>query len=65
VRVITIEEAVTRSGLSHSQLRHLCRTAQIKARRFGRAWAVDVASLDSYTSIAHPRGRRPKKAVRA
>lgn len=56
MREITIEEAKAQSGLSVSHLRSLCRTGLVKARKFGRAWAIADWSLAHYASMPHKTG---------
>ena len=61
MRIITIAEASARSGISPSHLRALCREGQIRAKRFGKSFAINQRSLDVWTAQEHKRGPKPKR----
>ncbi len=47
---ISVKEASEKYGLSDSHIRRLLINGAIKGRKFGNAWAVEIASVDSYMS---------------
>jgi hypothetical protein len=55
---ISVREAAGKYGLTQSQLTKLARAAKIRARKFGRDWILDEASLRMY--MAQPRKTGPK-----
>lgn len=61
MREITVAEAAARFHYSVSHIRSLCASGQVKAKRFGKSWVVNTASLAHYASQRHPPGRVPKE----
>jgi hypothetical protein len=55
---ISVKEAKERYGLSEGRLRQLLRANRLVGRKFGNAWAVSVASLETYRPFPQ---RVPKK----
>lgn len=57
---VSVQEASERSGLSSGHLRRLLIEGKIKGVKFGRTWAVDVVSLETYLATDRKRERKPK-----
>ena len=55
----TLAEAAKESGLSADTLRVLVHRGRLKARKQGRDWLVDGASLWNYLEAREARGRQP------
>jgi uncharacterized protein YuzE len=55
----TLSEAAKESGLSANTLRVLVNRGRIEARKQGRDWLVDDASLWNYLEAREARGRPP------
>lgn len=65
VREITVAEAAARSGYGLEHMRALCRSGQIRARRFAGVWAVDEKSLEKWMAVPHPRGPKGPRGKRS
>lgn len=59
--LLNIEEAATLAGLAQSTLRLQARRGRMKARKFGRDWAITRGSLHDYLKSV---GRKPVKRLR-
>ena len=60
-RLISLQEAAERSGLSTGFLRRLCRQGSIWATKVGRDWITTWASVADYLSDAEKRSKNPHK----
>ncbi|MBX3314698.1 MAG: excisionase family DNA-binding protein [Actinobacteria bacterium] len=52
-----LAEAAERLGVSDGQVRRLIANRELRAKRFGRSWAVDLASVDERLAAKPGRGR--------
>lgn len=52
-----LAEVAERLGVSHGQVRRLIANGELRANRFGRSWAVDVASVNERLAAKPGRGR--------
>jgi excisionase family DNA binding protein len=59
-----VAEAASRLGVSRVQIGRLIANGDLDATRFGRAWAIDRASLFRYAAL-HPPSGRPLNASNA
>lgn len=57
---LTTAEAAERLGISEARVKLLCKSARIKSRKFGRAWAI--ATKDCRLPKPLKNGRPPKIA---
>ena len=57
--LITVDEAVKRSGLSGVYIRRLARQGRIKGRLMGTTWIIDPESLDAFLESERKPGRPP------
>ncbi len=57
----TSEEAAEYLGLSKSMVTRLCRDGILKARKHGRDWDIDPASVEAYKVAPKNKGGRPRK----
>jgi len=60
----SVAEAASRLGVSKVQIGRLIANGDLDATRFGRAWAIDRASLFRYAAL-HPPSGRPLNASNA
>lgn len=60
-RLISLQEAAERSGLSTGFLRRLCRQGSIQAAKVGRDWITTWASVAAYLGDAEKRSKNPHK----
>ena len=58
--LITLPEAASISGLSHSHLRKLVRTGEIWGKRFGQTWVTTEKAVNEY--LARDTRPGPKSA---
>lgn len=63
-RLISLKEAATLSGLSHSHLQLLARTGRLGARRLGRDWFTTAEAVAAYLADPEKRSRDPYKNKR-
>ena len=54
---VTLPEAAEQLGVTPSQVQRLIATGELRAERFGRVWAVDVASIRERSALRPQRGR--------
>ncbi len=57
----TTEEAAQYLGLSINMVAKLCRSGILKARKHGRDWDIDPASVEAYKAAPKDKGGRPRK----
>ena len=60
-RLISLKEAATRSNLSTSFLRRLCRSGTIEAVKIGRDWLTTWRAVADYLADEQKRSRNPHK----
>jgi excisionase family DNA binding protein len=58
---VTTEEAAVRLGISGRRVRALIDSGILVAKKFGRDWMIDKASLEVVAGQTRPRGRPPRK----
>ena len=59
---ISVETASQRYGLSGGRIRQLLRAKRLVGRKFGNAWAVSIASLESYTPFPQKAPKTKKRS---
>ena len=60
-RLISLEEAAARSGLSTGFLRRLCRLGRIRATKVGQTWVVTWQAVADYLEDPEKRSKDPRK----
>ena len=60
-RLLSLNEAAARSGLSTSFLRRLCRTGVIEATKVGRDWVTTWRAVTVYLEDPMKRSHDPRK----
>ncbi|MCC6497203.1 MAG: helix-turn-helix domain-containing protein [Propionibacteriaceae bacterium] len=60
-RLISLNEAAARSGLSTGFLRRLCRTGSIDATKIGRDWVTTWRAVAVYLEDPIKRSHDPRK----
>ena len=63
-RLISLEEAATQFGLSHSHLRLLARTGRLAARKLGKYWYTTPEAVAAYLASPQLRSKDPHKHQR-
>jgi excisionase family DNA binding protein len=56
-RILSLEEASQRSGISASWLRRLIDDGRLPARKVGKTWLVLGEDVDAIAAQSRPRGR--------
>jgi excisionase family DNA binding protein len=60
-RLISLEAAAARSGLSTGFLRRLCRLGRIRAVKVGRDWVTTWSAVSDYLEDPERRSKHPRK----
>ena len=60
-RLLSLKDAATRSGLSTSFLRRLCRNGTLHAIKVGRDWVITWRVVAEYLEDPEKRSRNPHK----
>jgi len=58
-RILSLEEASLRSGISASWLRRLVDTGRLPAKKVGKTWLVLAEDVDALAAQDRQRGRPP------
>ena len=58
--LISLSEAATYSGLTHTFLRKLAGWGKLEAQKIGPYWVTTRAAVDKYLQGRSPVGRKPK-----
>jgi len=58
---LTAKQVAQELGVSMSFVARLCRNGKLKARKLGRDWFIDPASVEAYKNAPKDKGGRPKK----
>lgn len=56
-RILSLEEASQRSGISASWLRRLVDAGRLPAKKVGKTWLVLEEDVDALAELERPRGR--------
>ena len=59
--LISLNEAASKSGLSHSHLRLLARSGEIWAKQLGRSWFTTERAVNEYLARDRRPGPKPKQ----
>jgi excisionase family DNA binding protein len=62
--LISLKEAASLSGLSHSHLQLLARTGRLDATRMGRDWFTTAEAVSAYLADPRKRSKDPYKNKR-
>ena len=60
-RLISLNEAAARSGLSSGFLRRLCRMQVVEATKVGRDWVTTWRAVAEYLEDPEKRSKNPRK----
>ena len=63
-RYLSLEQAATRFGISHSHLKLLARTGKLRAFKIGKSWVTTPEAVAEYLSNPHLRSKDPYKHKR-
>lgn len=58
---LTTKQAAALIGIDETNVRRHCRTGQLKATKFGRAWMIPREEIERFAKVPRRRGRKKKE----
>ena len=55
--MLTLQQAAERLGISSVRVHQLVTAGRIKAKQFGRQWAIEEVDLEAFARTDRPAGR--------